>query len=87
MHDISIFSDIFVLLNYQCIAFPKHADLSASFVGNSPIVSGNTVTFDLSLGSGVTAARCALLIGDRLKNETDCKSNFRLTALTRTKGL
>ena len=52
-------------------------DVSVSFVGNSPVVRGDTVTFDLSLGSGVTAVRCALLVGDRIQNETDCKFEKR----------
>ena len=47
------------------------------------MVIGDTVYFDLSLGSAVTAARCALLIGSRVQNETDCELPFRATTTVR----
>ena len=50
-----------------------HVDMPARYVGNTPAVRDNTVTFDLLLSSDATAARCALLIGHRVQNETDCK--------------
>lgn len=49
--------------------------LAFSFVyaGNSPVVRDNTVTFDLAFGSPVTTVKCALLVGTKVQNETDCE--------------
>ena len=46
----------------------------ASYIGNSPVVRGNTVSFDLKFRGDVVSASCGLLIG-RIKEvqAVDCK--------------
>ena len=48
-------------------------DISFNYTGNSPVVRNNHVTFHLSFGGGVLAARCAVLKGNQVLEETDCK--------------
>ena len=60
-----------IMLFMHCIIRPL--DTPLSYIGDSPMVIGNTVAFDLSLGSHVMSASCALLIGNRVQSETDCE--------------
>ncbi len=48
-------------------------DTSVNFTGDSPIVRDNSVTFHLSFGEGVREAKCAVVIGSQLIEETDCE--------------
>ena len=44
-----------------------------NFTGNSPSVVNNRVFFNLSFSGGVVAAKCAVLQGQKVLEETDCK--------------
>lgn len=54
---------------------PFFSDTSFSYIGDSPIVSGSSVSLQLSLGKNVKSARCALLTGNRVRREADCEYN------------
>ena len=54
--------------------FVIFAGVLASFIGNSPVVCGNTISFDLSFRGDVISARCGLLIGKKQQIlSIDCK--------------
>ena len=48
-------------------------DATFNFTGNSPVVRNNHVTFELSLGGRIIAAKCAVLRGTQVLEEVDCK--------------
>ena len=69
MFSASLIACMFVCLLLLIAIGPE----SFSYTGNSPVVDGNTVSFDLLLGRRVESAKCGLLIGNRIQNEIDCK--------------
>lgn len=49
------------------------ADTSFNFTGNSPAVIDDVVIFQLSFGRGVVGARCAVMEGNKVLQETNCE--------------
>ena len=50
-------------------------ETSFMYTGNTPLVNGTSVIFDIAFGGGVVSARCALLLGTslRVRQEFDCE--------------
>ena len=74
---VTILDDDGISININfTVSFHKAFDsigMTASYVGNSPVVVGNTASFDLTFRGDVASASCALLVGNKIQSETDCK--------------
>ena len=48
-------------------------ELTFSYVGDTPRVIDRDITFNLRFGPNVQQALCAVLLGDTVRDEVDCK--------------
>ena len=65
------------MLHFNFIVDNGEPDVSFNFTGNTPNVRNNRVFFNLILGRDVEEARCAVLQGIEVLEETDCKDQLR----------